>query len=75
MSSTEQMPGSTLAIYTQPRVLAMLVLGFASLAASRVLAIRDFGLWSVVGVLATTIVALTFLPAALVALGPAARTP
>jgi PAT family beta-lactamase induction signal transducer AmpG len=30
MSSTEQMPGSTLAIYTQPRVLAMLVLGFAS---------------------------------------------
>ena len=30
MSSTEQTPGSTLAIYTQPRVLAMLVLGFAS---------------------------------------------
>ncbi len=51
------------------------MLGFASLAASRVLAIRDFGLWSVVGVFATTLVALTFLPAALVVLGPAQRTP
>jgi PAT family beta-lactamase induction signal transducer AmpG len=30
MSSTDQVPGSTLAIYAQPRVLAMLVLGFAS---------------------------------------------
>ena len=50
-------------------------LGFASLTASRVLAIRDFGIWAVVGVLATTIVALTFLPAALAALGPARRTP
>jgi predicted RND superfamily exporter protein len=51
------------------------VLGFASLAISSVLAIRGFGIWSVVGVSATTIVALTFLPAALVALGPARRTP
>src|SRR5512143_2383994 len=51
------------------------VLGFASLAVSGVLAIREFGIWSVVGVLATTIVALTFLPAALVVLGPAQRTP
>lgn len=51
------------------------VLGFASLAVSSVLAIRSFGIWSVVGVAATTIVALTFLPAALVVLGPARRTP
>ena len=51
------------------------MLGFASLAASRVLAIRDFGLWSVVGVFAATVVALTLMPAALVVLGPATRTP
>jgi predicted RND superfamily exporter protein len=50
-------------------------LGFLSLAVSRVSAIREFGVWSVVGVVATTLVALTFVPAALVALGPARRTP
>ena len=48
-------------------------LGFASLTVSRVLAIRDFGIWAVVGVLATTIVALTFVPAALAVLGPTRR--
>jgi len=51
------------------------VLGFASLIVSSVLAIRQFGIWSVVGVIATTTVALVFLPAMLVLLGPGQRTP
>ena len=45
------------------------VLGFLSLCTSAVLAIRQFGIWSVVGVLVATIVSLTFIPAMLVLLG------
>jgi predicted RND superfamily exporter protein len=48
-------------------------LGFASLMVSRVTAIREFGFWSVVGVVAATVAALVFLPAILVLLGPARR--
>jgi predicted RND superfamily exporter protein len=50
-------------------------LGFASLVTSSVGAIREFGIWSVVGVVATTGAALSFLPAALALLGPPRRPP
>lgn len=49
------------------------LLGFLSLCTSTVLAIRQFGLWSVVGVVAATVSALVFLPAALVLLGAPRR--
>lgn len=48
-------------------------LGFASLVTSSVGAVREFGVWSVVGVVATTVAALSFLPAALALLGPPRR--
>lgn len=48
-------------------------LGFASLVTSSVGAVRDFGIWSVVGVVATTGAALTFLPASFALLGPPRR--
>ncbi|RIL08149.1 MAG: hypothetical protein DCC71_00705 [Proteobacteria bacterium] len=51
------------------------VLGFASLCTSAVVAVRLFGAWAVVGVVATTILAVTFLPAVLAALGPPRRVP
>lgn len=51
------------------------VLGFLSLCTSSVLAIRQFGFWSVVGVLAATITALIFIPACLVLMGPPKRRP
>lgn len=46
------------------------LLGFLSLCTSSVLAIRQFGLWSVVGVLTATVISLVFIPAMLVLLGP-----
>jgi predicted RND superfamily exporter protein len=49
------------------------VLGFASLCTSVVVAVRLFGFWSVVGVVATTVLAVVFLPAALAFLGPPRR--
>ncbi len=49
------------------------MLGFLSLAVSSILAIRQFGIWSVVGVLASTILSLTFIPAVLALLGPPKR--
>jgi predicted RND superfamily exporter protein len=49
------------------------LLGFLSLCTSTVLAIRQFGIWSVVGVLAATLVSLAFIPAVLVLLGPPRR--
>lgn len=49
------------------------VLGFASLCTSVVVAVRLFGFWSVVGVVATTALAVLFLPAALSLLGPPRR--
>lgn len=51
------------------------LLGFASLVISPMLAIREFGLWAVVGVVAATVVSLAFVPALLVILGPAPRLP
>jgi predicted RND superfamily exporter protein len=51
------------------------VLGFLSLLTSTVTAIREFGLWSSVGVAAITLLALTALPAALVLLGPPKKLP
>jgi uncharacterized protein len=45
------------------------VLGFLSLCTSTVLAIRQFGLWSVIGVIAALITSLIFIPAVLVLLG------
>lgn len=51
------------------------VLGFLSLCTSAVLAIRQFGIWSVVGVLVATIVSLTFIPAVLVLLGAPTNKP
>jgi len=50
-------------------------LGFASLLTSPVGAVREFGLWSVVGVVATTATALSFVPAAFALLGPPRRLP
>jgi predicted RND superfamily exporter protein len=47
------------------------VLGFLSLCVSSVVAIRDFGIWAVVGVVASTLISITFIPAMLVLLGPA----
>jgi predicted RND superfamily exporter protein len=49
------------------------MLGFLSLCVSNVVAIRDFGIWAVVGVLASTVTSLTLIPALLVLLGPARR--
>lgn len=51
------------------------VLGFASLCTSSVVAVRLFGAWAVVGIVATTVLAMTFLPAALAALGNPRRVP
>lgn len=51
------------------------VLGFLSLCVTSVNAIREFGLWSTVGVVASTLVSLTFIPAAIVLLGPPRRLP
>ncbi len=45
------------------------VLGFLSLCTSTVLAIRQFGVWSVFGVLAATVTSLVFIPAMLALLG------
>jgi predicted RND superfamily exporter protein len=51
------------------------MLGFLSLLTSRVTAIREFGIWSTLGVGALTGLCLTALPAALVLLGPPRRLP
>ncbi len=51
------------------------LLGFLSLCTSSVLAIRQFGLWSVVGVVAATVASLIFIPAMLTLLGPPSRRP
>ena len=51
------------------------VLGFASLCTSSVVAVRLFGAWAVVGIVATTLLAMTFLPAALAVLGNPRRVP
>jgi predicted RND superfamily exporter protein len=51
------------------------VLGFLSLCVTNVVAIREFGLWAVVGVVASTITSLTFIPALLVVLDPGRRRP
>ena len=51
------------------------LLGFLSLCTSSVLAIRQFGLWSVVGVVAATVASLIFIPAMLTLLGPPPRRP
>ncbi len=48
-------------------------LGFLSLCTSSILAIREFGAWSVVGVVVATLTSLTFIPAMLCLLGPRAR--
>lgn len=49
------------------------MLGFGSLCVSSVLAIRQFGSWSVLGVFLITFASLTFIPAMLSALGPPRR--
>ena len=49
------------------------VLGFLSLMVSGVTAVREFGLWASVGVVAATLIALTFIPAALALLGPSRK--
>lgn len=51
------------------------VLGFASLCTSGVVAVRLFGAWAVVGIVATTLLAMTFLPAALALAGNPRRVP
>ena len=51
------------------------VLGFLSLCVTSVNAIREFGIWSTVGVVASTVVSLTFIPAMIVLLGPSRRAP
>ena len=51
------------------------LLGFLSLCTSSVLAIRQFGLWSVVGVVAATVASLIFIPAMLTLLGSPPRRP
>lgn len=51
------------------------LLGFLSLCTSTVPAIRQFGVWSVIGVLAATLTSLVFLPAMLTLLGPPSRLP
>jgi predicted RND superfamily exporter protein len=51
------------------------VLGFASLCTSGVVAVRLFGAWAVVGIVATTVLAMTFLPAALSVAGTPRRVP
>ena len=51
------------------------MLGFLSLLTSSVTAIREFGLWSTLGVGVLTGLCLTALPAALVLLGPPRRLP
>ncbi|MSR16118.1 MAG: hypothetical protein EXR86_16535 [Gammaproteobacteria bacterium] len=51
------------------------LLGFLSLCTSSVLAIRQFGFWSVVGVVAATLTSLIFIPALLVLLGAPSRLP
>jgi uncharacterized protein len=51
------------------------MLGFGALMTSSVTAIREFGIWSSLGVAAVTLLSLTALPAALVLLGPPAKLP
>jgi predicted RND superfamily exporter protein len=51
------------------------MLGFLALLTSSVSAIREFGLWSTLGVGAITVLSLTLLPAILVLLGPPKRLP
>jgi hydrophobe/amphiphile efflux-3 (HAE3) family protein len=51
------------------------ILGFASLCVSSVLAIREFGIWSVIGVTAATVTSLLLIPSALVLAGPPRRLP
>lgn len=51
------------------------LLGFLSLCTSTVPAIRQFGIWSVVGVLAATITSLVFVPAMLTLIGAPRRLP
>jgi predicted RND superfamily exporter protein len=51
------------------------MLGFLSLVTSSVTAIREFGIWSTLGVAVLTLLCLTALPAALVLLGPPRRLP
>ncbi len=48
-------------------------LGFLSLCTSSILAIREFGAWSVAGVVVATATSLTFIPAMLCLLGPQRR--
>ncbi|MBM4227260.1 MAG: cyclic nucleotide-binding domain-containing protein [Gammaproteobacteria bacterium] len=70
--------GNTAAVVTVLREMGLAIfvngmttlLGFLSLCTSTVLAIRQFGLWSVIGVLTATLVSLVFIPALLVLLGP-----
>jgi predicted RND superfamily exporter protein len=51
------------------------MLGFLALLTSSVVAIREFGIWSTLGVGAITLLCLTLLPAVLVLLGPPKRLP
>lgn len=51
------------------------MLGFLSLCTSSVLAIRQFGFWSVVGVLVATAMSLVFIPALLTVLGAPEHPP
>jgi uncharacterized protein len=51
------------------------VLGFLSLLVSSVTAVREFGLWSSLGVVSATLISLTLIPAALTLLGPSQRLP
>jgi predicted RND superfamily exporter protein len=51
------------------------VLGFGSVMVSGISAVREFGFWSCVGVIAVTLLSLTLIPAALVLLGPPKRLP
>ena len=54
---------------------ATTVLGFLSLCTSNVMAIRQFGIWSVLGVSVATLVSLVFIPAVLAMLGAPKRRP
>ncbi len=53
---------------------AVTIIGFGSLGANRITAIRDLGLFAVVGIVCLTITSLTFLPAALQLLRVERRT-
>ena len=54
---------------------ATTVLGFLSLCTSNVMAIRQFGIWAVLGVTVATVISLVFIPAMLAVLGAPKRTP